>query len=589
VIDILYAIADGIENTKLRRTTKLMCNCVLIFNPEDETRSVTSLFKSIPQMENPSELYVVDLNGEAKSALDNALNQLRADIPILLQSAETEKLVTRMLLLEKLSHMIPSVNATLRSCAEGLHKSLFAQILAAKEHLEGQLIEGVPVNPRIISKFVEARAQLQRAEELRQFMDPLETLEVFDNWTMQKIEQLAKATLQHEGFVAIGMNLAKIQELAELLSHFTELKHLVVRLVGWVEQKVRELHKCIAEDVRLSPEEIDLVTNRLRALKLAAEQVQKLIPLDCVGLLQTAVGAVNAALEAIYERLDSLLQNPPTSMDKKFVNDFQTLKSVAHNKELMKLLAQNAPTDEVEGPHAVKLYKHIFQLSIESTKRLVEQLAHIAKTSAALDSSSERFICSVKAIGELDNLIMHHTELELTKAMLCFTSAVDGVMENLKKVLYRQEGPSYCEVPLLLRQLDSCVWLDKYSFSGRITQKKLEAIEHLNTSLKSLTAKIRIAYKKGNYLATQTLYATLEDELSVLETTLPLYSELTSGTLEYLQAELEKIFSQCEQRVASDELSLPDGDTFIGLLIKLASLSNSVGYLHFFLHKYLYL
>jgi len=577
VMDILYAIADGIENTKLRRTTKLMCNRVLIFNPEDEHRSVRSLFKSIDQMENPSEFYVVDLSGEAKSALDNALNQLRADVPILLQNTETEKLVTRLLLLKKLSDMIPSVKNTLHTCAEGLHKSLFSQILEAKEHLEGQLLDGIPINLRIISKFTEARAQLGRIEELRQFMGPLETTEVFDNWTLQKIDQLAKATLQHEGFAVISMNLAKIRALEEPLSYLTELKHVVMCLISWVEQKVRDLQRSIVVDIQLCPEEIDLVTNRLRALKAAAEQVQKLISLDCTELLQSAVSAVNAELESIYQRLDNLLQNPPTSMDKKFVNDFQTLKAAAHNKELIQLLAQNASANEVEGLHAGTLYKRIFQLSIESTKRLVEQLTHVAKSSAALDASSERFICSVKTIGELDNLVMHHTELELTKAMLCFTSAVDGVMENLKKVLYRQEGPSYCEIPLLFRQLDSCVWLDKYSYSGRIAQKKEEAIEHLNGSLKSLTTKIRIAYKKGNYTVTQNLYTTLEDELSILESSLPSYAELTSTTLEYLQADLEKIFSQYNQRVAADELSLPDGDSYIGLLVKLAGLSNSVG------------
>ena len=293
---------------------------------------------------------------------------------------------------------IPAVDSTLKVCAASLQTSMMTQIITAKEFLESLLTDGCPVTALPINRFMDTRVRLLKVEELRQYMDPLETVAEFDNWTLQKFHQFVNSTLEHQRFLEIGVNLKKLLELAEHFSYLSELKSAIAAVVIHLENRVRTIHDNVTEAICLSADGVDKLLENLKRLEDATSQLQPYLSLDCKALMESTVVDVEMAVDAVYQCLVDLLRNPPVLMDQKHVEHFQTLKALAACKDLALFLERNSakPLEETQSILPAKLYQKVVLASMESAKRVMEQLKVVCQSSSALDSSSERFISTVK-------------------------------------------------------------------------------------------------------------------------------------------------------------------------------------------------
>lgn len=600
VKELLDLICCGLQALTSNSARLPLAGRVIIFQPDDPSgvRKIRVCFNSTPQLENPKDVFKTNLEEGSRLALQESLHHLKNQIPTWLKEGHTEQLAEHLVLLKSLSGCIPEVKSTLSHASSELHQNMCEKLVNAKEFLELILQEG-NVDTSNVSKFTDVRKLFTTIEPLREFMEPLEELSVLDKWTVAKFAKLEEIIKASDDFKNIGIILQKFRNLTSSFEYLPGFQETNDRCLKYVQERVEALKQRI-EKVELLPTNINQIHQDLLGLIDATNQVQPFLSFDCKQLVHNAIKVINQNLDEMATQIIQFTRSKPMELDLTIVNQFQTIRLICAKKSLSKILNEVAEKSSLEDDDytlsisnelekaensetaAAKRFLRIRDECVAQAKESIEQLKLITgRRDAALDSSNEKYLRNAKTLESLDKTIQEAIQADLNKTIYTLESHIDSLLVELKNIVFNTKGPDFKSVPGIIKELEACKWVDKYTFNpNRIQQKMDEAIKILSASLKNLTVKIQSSFIRNKYQEVEEQFTAFEAELSNLSSMLPQYEESKKNITEYLTGEFRKIYSYGEQRMSlnsSSSFTFPDGDQYISRLKATYSLAVAIG------------
>eukprot|EP01125_Pyxidicula_operculata_P007540 TRINITY_DN2559_c0_g1_i3.p1 TRINITY_DN2559_c0_g1~~TRINITY_DN2559_c0_g1_i3.p1 ORF type:complete len:507 (-),score=51.78 TRINITY_DN2559_c0_g1_i3:2430-3950(-) len=402
---MLEYIINGIEASIDKKRKTKMFGRILLFDPEnpDMRDKINAAFRVKP-LEDPGDNFQVRIPSKLRNALEVSLQKSKLSIPVWLRDNNIRALSECLELLHRLAPSIPDVKCTYDDCAQALHKSIEKNLLDCKIRFSELLNQPYITHERDIVNILTQRNLLVNLSGVRAYMDPVETVEEFDDWVLDQIKQYFKKSLDATDFCEIRMKIENMDKISSLLGNAIPGSVSIGRdLTASVEEKVKNLESQII-DVEISESNILQIENSLYKLRQAIDEVQKFLTKKYE--FKYVVVHINEGLDRKYWILSSAIRGVIglQQFDKVQIEHYQLIKTVSNNKNLRVVLDEHPTSEEYniqnhrsESPSksfTERRYQCLKEVAVTTALHSIGSLKQIKNPSSALEiSSSQQNYC----------------------------------------------------------------------------------------------------------------------------------------------------------------------------------------------------